>query len=205
MTDTPRVIGITGAAGSGKTLAGTWFLHNHKNVTKLSFARPLKRMLYELIREAIPKTWPVKPGDYTENPDLKETPIPFLQNMTSRHMMQTLGTEWGRNNLHPDFWTGIAAAKLERLLGSPYHSGKTLAAFFDDLRFPNEAAMIRDYGGVVLRIVRPGHGKPDEVQAHASERFDFEADVTLVNDGTPEDLHRQLAQLWPPTVEKKKA
>jgi hypothetical protein len=198
-------IGITGKAGAGKTLAARWFLRNHTQVVKLAFAKSLKTMIYELIRESIPKTWPHKAGDYIDDPILKETPIPFLGNQTSRHLMQTLGTEWGRQTIHPDFWVGIAAAKIERLVASGFKSGKNYAllAIFDDLRFANEADMVRAYDGVILRIERPDANKPAAIAGHASEELDFPADITLVNDGTPDDLHEKLAEIWPPTIRKK--
>jgi hypothetical protein len=198
-------IGITGKAGSGKTLAANWFLRNHVQVVKFAFAKSLKTMVYELIRESIPKTWPHKAGEYIDDPILKETPIPFLANQTARHLMQTLGTEWGRQTVHPDFWVAIAANKIERTLASGFKSGTNykLLALFDDVRFANEAAMLRSYGGVILRVERPDTAKPAEIAAHASEEMDFAADVTLVNDGTPEDLHAMLAEIWPPTIVKK--
>jgi hypothetical protein len=204
MTTPTPLIGITGKAGSGKTLAASWFLKNHTNVIKLAFASPLKVMLYELIRHAVPKTWPTRPADYIDDPILKETPIPFLGNHTARHLMQTLGTEWGRNSVHPDFWVAIAAGKYERLLASGFKGGEIqLKAIFDDLRFANEAAMVRAYDGKILRIVRPDADKPADIDAHASERMDFDADHVIINDGTPEDLHAKLAALWPPTVKPK--
>jgi hypothetical protein len=199
MTDIPRVVGITGLAGSGKTLASNWVVRNHNNAIRMSFARPIKRMIRELIREAIPKTSPVKEGDYLEDPAHKNAPIPFLANYSARRLMQTLGTEWGREALHPDFWVLIAAGKLERLMASPFKSSKStpLNAVFDDVRFENEARMIRAYGGFVMRIERPGVAS---VGDHASESMAFEPDMVLVNDGTPEDLYEKLAVLLPPTV-----
>ena len=76
-------------------------------------------------------------------------------------------------------------------------------AGFMDVRFANEADMLRAYKGVILRIDRPGLDKPADIAAHPSENMDFAADVTLVNDGTPEDLHAMLAEIWPPTIVKK--
>lgn len=207
-TDTPKlppVIGITGAAGSGKTTAANWIVRNHNQAARMAFARPLKKMIYELIRDATPKTWPVKPTEYIENPELKETPIPFLGGYTARRLMQTLGTEWGRNAVHEDFWVVIAAGKLERLLGSSFKNSETvpIKAVFDDVRFENEATMIRAYGGTVIRVIRPDATKPADIAGHASEAMAFEADITLVNDGTQADLEAELADLFP--VPEKKA
>jgi hypothetical protein len=205
MTPTP-LIGLTGAAGSGKTTAANWFLVNHTNLIKLSFARPLKRMLYELLREVIPKAWPHTAAEYTDNPQLKNAPMPFLAGQSPRFLMQTLGTEWGRNAVHENFWVDIAAAKVERLLADPRHKSAsyTLRAIFDDTRFPNEAEMIRRFGGIIVRIERPDN--PNTIgQEHASEARQslVTPDVTVLNDGTADDLRAKLAALWPPTVKPK--
>lgn len=200
------LIGLIGRAGAGKTLAANWFLVNHKNLMKLSFARPLKRMMYELIREAIPKAWPVKPADYMDDPVLKNQEVPFLGGQTPRHLMQTLGTEWGRHAVHPDFWVNIAAGKVERLLADPRHrsASYTLRAIFDDARFLNEADMIRRHGGVIVRIERPDNTHAIDAD-HASEREQdaIAPDLTLVNDGTPDDLRAKLSAIWPPTAKGK--
>jgi hypothetical protein len=196
------VIGITGRAGAGKTTVANWFLRNHKNVIKYSFASPLKAMFYELVRYALPSKWPTKPGDYINSPDLKEQPMPFLDNHTPRRLMQTLGTEWGRNTVAEDFWLKLAQNKLERQFGHTFHSlkNRTVAAVFDDVRFANEAAMLRDYKGCIVRIERPGDNPASH---HTSEDMDFDADVVIVNDGTEDDLIAKVASLWPvPTPPK---
>ena len=57
-----------------------------------------------------------------------------------------------------------------------------------DVRFPNEAALIRAAGGVVWKVVRPNLALP--VDEHPSETsVDLvEADAVLVNDGTLDAL-----------------
>ena len=202
---TTPIIGLTGAAGSGKSTAANWLLVNHKNAMKFSFAKPIKVMVYELLRATMPAKWPVGAKDYLDDPILKETPIPFLNNVTARYLMQTLGTEWGRHTVHPDFWVMIARGKVERLMGDPRHKGADmiLKCMFDDLRFANEAAMVRSFGGAVVRIERPDSSKPPSISAHASEQQLLSPDVVVVNDGTVADLHEKLALLWPPTVKPK--
>lgn len=198
--DLPPVIGFTGTAGSGKTTAMNWVLRNHPTANRMSFAGPLKAMTRELIRTALPKGWEHGASSYIDDPVLKETPIPFLGNLTAREIMQTLGTEWGRNTLHPDFWIGIAAAKLERQLGSTFKKSDRvpIKVVFDDARFENEAAMIRAYGGVVIKIERPDVTKPAAIASHASEALAaFTADIVLVNDGTVADLEAKVAELFP--------
>lgn len=192
----PPIVGYTGKAGSGKSTAALWTVRNHNMAQRMSFAYSLKRMTRELLRDVLPKGWEHDSASYVSDPALKETPIPFLGNMTARHLMQTLGTEWGRNALHPDFWVWISAGKLERMLGSSFKKSDKvpIKAVFEDVRFANEAEMIRAYGGVIVRIERAGAG----TAAHASEDMAFDADHTIVNDGTEDDLHAALAALFPP-------
>jgi len=192
----PTLIGFTGKAGSGKTTAANWALRNHKNCLKLSFASPLKAAAQGLINSVRPKSHPITASEYIANRDLKEQPIPFLANITARRIMQTLGTEWGRDTLHPDFWVTIAAQKVERLLGHSYRQGTIrLQAVFDDVRFENEAEMIRAYGGTIVHIERPDL---EPVEAHASEALGFEADYTYLNDGTVQDMEAWLLENFAP-------
>lgn len=199
MIELPRVLGFTGAAGSGKSTAAAWVLRNHQKARPIPFASPLKKMVYELLRVALPRGQEPGAADYINDPALKETPIQALGGLTARRLMQTLGTEWGRDALHPDFWVVIAAGKLERLLGVTFNRSPVPAiyAVIDDVRFANEAEMIRAYGGTLIRIERPG--RESTTPAHRSEVFDFPADIVLVNDGTPEELEQKLAVLLPPT------
>jgi hypothetical protein len=65
----------------------------------------------------------------------------------------------------------------------------------DDVRFPNEVALIRSLGGIHWRIERPG-----VVQgAHSSEQLAGTPDLTLVNDRSIEGLQTTvvaLARKW---------
>lgn len=202
---TPQIIAFTGKAGSGKTTAANWVLRNHSKAMKMSFAKPLKKMFYELLRESTPKGWPHSPKDYMDG-DQKEQPIEFLQGMTARHLMQTLGTEWGRNTLHPDFWVNIAAGKVERLLGDSRSvtENPAIKVMFDDARFPNEAKMVQDFGGIIIRIERPSTITDETATAHASEQEQdtITPDYVIQNDGTLEEFEAKLAELLPPPPKK---
>jgi CRP/FNR family transcriptional regulator len=58
--------------------------------------------------------------------------------------MQTLGTEWGRQCMDADIWVRAWAARAALLT----------SAVADDVRFQNEADMIRNLGGVIIRVMR---------------------------------------------------
>jgi len=198
----PRVIGLCGKAGAGKTTAGNWFVRNHKQSFLMSFARPIKRMAYRLLEDAASKS----DGDIVRYlNEAKDEPIPFLMGITGRRLLQTLGTEWGRQAVHPDLWVAVAASKVEARLNAPIGQDPTihLSSVFDDVRFENEADFIRTAGGMLLRIERADTGKPDETYEHASEEG-VEPDMILRNDGTVDDLEAQLEALWPPTAHKRR-
>ena len=204
MINTP-LIGFTGPAGAGKSTAATILLKNHTRAMRMSFARPLKRMIYELIREALPKAYPHKASDLMDDPTLKNQPLVFLGGMTPRYLMQTLGTEWGRQAVNENFWVDLAAVKVERALGNTRHGNVDILPLkfvFDDVRFGNEAEMIRRYGGVIVRIERPDATQDPAISGHASEAFDFKPDMVILNDGTPEDLQDKLLSIWPKPEKK---
>jgi hypothetical protein len=139
--------------------------------------------------------------------DLKEHVIPEL-GVTSRQAQITLGTEWGRNQIHPDLWQRCWDARAERL-----PSG---LAMNDSVRFPNEEAGIRRKNGVTIMIVRPGVGpaafKWERVGrwlyqtfglmwgVHDSERVDrLNPDFVIHNTGSLGDLYRMIdwvMEMW---------
>jgi len=99
-----------------------------------------------------------------------------------RRLLQRLGTEAGRDILGVNIWVDTAFARVD--------NDKVVVT---DVRFPNEADGIRQRGGEVVRIERPGVGPRNN---HPSETslLDYEFDVTIYNDGTIEDLHRKVRE-----------
>jgi ABC-type dipeptide/oligopeptide/nickel transport system ATPase component len=193
-----RIVGLMGAAGCGKSTAAQRFLDQHPRSMHMSFARPLRMMVKHFLDDVRPKRWPITGKDYTDDPRYKNEPIPFLRDVTARKLMQTLGTEWGRNSIDPDFWVEIARVKVERTLGTAWRKDRpgSMAIVFDDVRFRNEARMLREYGGVVAQIVRPGQ-KIIKESAHASEAQDVTPDIIIVNDGSVLDLWQKIDVIWP--------
>jgi hypothetical protein len=135
------------------------------------FSGPLKAMLMALLHELEvddDKRWRMIEGD------LKREPCDILKGRSPRHTMQTLGTEWGREQMHPDFWLHCAEVKLA------HARERGLNVVFDDMRFPNEARWVREHGGLLVRVVRPGKERPN---LHASEGGldDHAFDLTIRN------------------------
>lgn len=159
------------APGSGKTtLAAAMHGLGWRTV---KFAGPLKAMLRAMLAEVGEDAAAI---ERMVEGDLKETPAPALAGRTPRHAMQTLGTEWGRECVAPDLWVRLflRSAFLLRERGIP--------VVCDDMRFANEAATIRQAGGLLVKLVRPGAaGRPG---GHASEGAlcGLGFDLTVTND-----------------------
>jgi hypothetical protein len=144
----PRIVGFSGKAGAGKTSAAL-ILVAMAGYARLSFAAPLRDMLLAIGLTA---------EDLSEG---KAIPHLLLGGKTPRFALQTLGTDWGRRTICNDIWLGIARHRMQQALST----GESVC--FDDVRFANEAAMIRSLGGLVVNVERPG--SPDIAPDHASE------------------------------------
>jgi hypothetical protein len=109
--------------------------------------------------------------------DLKEKPCDLLAGQTPRHAMQTLGTEWGRQCIAPDLWVALCRREIALCLAQ----GESVVV--DDVRFENEAAVIRALGGCVLSIDRAENAD----KSHVSEAG-VAADMSYFNTGSRAEL-----------------
>lgn len=180
-TTLPRLIGLTGTAGSGKDTVRR-MLEEHHGYTGFAFADPIRNMLGSLLSDA--------GADFSWMTDRerKESTIQAL-GTSYRHLAQTLGTEWGRS-IEPEFWLRIASARLDTL------QDRGLRHFvISDVRFLNEAAWIKLLGGEVWRVERPS---AEPVREHASELIShITPDRIIDNSGTVEELWKFVnAVLW---------
>lgn len=161
------LIGFTGRKQSGKTTAAQYLMKS--GFVGLSFAHGIRCMLTGLLmtlgygRNRINELM---------NEDKQQSIPPFYK--SCRQMMQLLGTEWGRELIHPDLWVMAARAQIERY--------GDVNIVFDDVRFENEAAMIRELGGLIIHVDRLG---ADDTDRHSSEAgiCDHPADCFIDNDG----------------------
>lgn len=171
MTPLPRVIGLAGLKGSGKSTLATEMTARHR-YHLVKFAGPLKRMLSSLGLT----------HHQIEGVD-KETPSWMLCGRTPREAMQTLGTEWGRECIGADFWVRCWTESVRAL-------GVDARVVVDDVRFENEVAAIRSFGGEIWRIERPGL-TPD---GHVSETgiLALPVDRVIQNDGSIYELRSRF-------------
>ena len=175
------VIAIYGRAGSGKSELASMLAE--RGFQRVKFADPLKAALRSILEYTALEEDLI--NEMIEG-NLKETPAPQLGGKSPRHAMQTLGTEWGRDLIHPEFWVNIAREGIlyyTNVVGVP--------VVVDDMRFPNEYAMIKAIGGRILWIGRPGVtiglGAGHQSEG-ALDKFMF--DYAFLNDGALDDMAR---------------
>lgn len=172
------LIGIAGPAQSGKsTLAGEFrrlVEFRGQKYAEQPFAGPLKRMLASI-------------GVDVSDPS-KNTPVPFLDGkVTPRIMMQTLGTEWGRSLLR-DLWLRIWQHEMD---------DQAHCVCVSDVRFDNEAELIRGLGGTIVHVVRKSTADMLAVPAHASEAgiARMKGDIIFRNDRGIEKMAQLAASI----------
>ena len=178
------LIGLCGYAGAGKDTAAH-VLIEELYFQRVAFADPIKAALLALN--------PFVPGPNTESytrlsdftadrswAEVKEYP-------EVRRLMQILGTEVGRNLFDPEIWVKLAESKILSTMAV----GHTVVT---DVRFPNEARMIKRHGGVLVRVSRPDFGPVNEhVSDRASENWTY--DCFVENDSTVEALRDKMRNL----------
>lgn len=165
---------------SGKSTVAHMLTERLHGVTH-SFATPLYHLVISIAApflggESVVRQWL---ADERKDHGL----IPGL-GTTLRHMLQTLGTTWGRDCIHRDLWVLLARKKAsEALLRS--------SVIFDDMRFLNEFDMVRSVGGWCIRIDRPGEARGDtSIGEGLLDHHTF--DATIRNDGSLLDLRMRV-------------
>ena len=159
-----RLIGIAGKARSGKDTAATYLLNKlGGNWSTASFADPMKAMLNAI--------------DVDTSDEAKDLPS-NQYGVSTRHMLQTLGTEWGRDGIGSNFWIDVFA-----------RSNAGQFVIVPDVRFENEAELIRKHG-FLIHI----EGRGGIEGSHISEQqLDFHDDDIFVNNrGSLSELYARL-------------
>lgn len=171
----PKIVGLySSAPQSGKTCVAS--IISEHGYTIVPFAGTLKDMIIPMITALgydYPRAWELVISD-------KNYVLPEI-GVSARHMLQTLGTEYGRQCLHPDIWLKCWEKKAERFS----------AVVSDDVRFPNEADLIRKLGGEMWLVRR---FDVQRTTSHSSEGSldDYGFDRVIENDGTLDDLRSKV-------------
>lgn len=139
-----KVIGLVGASATGKsTLSKVLAEQGYK---RIAMAKPLKDMLAVL---------GMTHEDLYGPPAHRAAPSDFLCGRSPRHVMQALGTLWGRIAVGPELWVNAVQEQVVSYQTECATCGKPALVVIEDIRFPNEWSMIQRLGGVLWRVRRP--------------------------------------------------
>ena len=170
------IIGLSGYAQSGKDTVAELLCLNY-GYTRMSFAQPMRDAIYTL-----------NPIVFNLNSRVADLVDEYgwdvaKANPEVRRLLQVFGTDVGRKQFGDNFWVQQAFDKLEGT-----------KVVFSDVRFPNEANEIMQYGGQVWRINRHNHAPVNTHKSeHAMDNFMFKH--VLYNDGTLDDLSDEVFML----------
>ncbi len=178
-----KIIGLIGFAGAGKDSVAN-ILADDFGFSVMKNAEGLKSMLRTFLR--LRGVTNDEIARMIEG-DLKELPTDYLGGKSPRHAMVTLGTEWGRDLISPNLWVDTLRDRINN------HPSERIVV--SDVRFTNEADLIREMGGEIWRIDRPGTIPVDLSKAHESETemLSIPADKSIRNDG---DLKNLWMETW---------
>lgn len=199
------IIGLVGQAGSGKDTTASLIKDlAGERVHLMALADPLKIFLMEVFGWTEEQLW--GPSYLRDVPDSRfprrtvekyegEAIYTETEYLTPRYALQTLGTEWGRN-CYKNVWVDYAMREAKDILEYSYKDLVVIA----DCRFVNEAKAIKEGGGVVWRIARPG-SQTTKLAGHSSEteqadpEMDQYVESVILNDGEIADLRTQVRDL----------
>lgn len=174
------LVGLTGYAQVGKDTAADALV----GWERIGFADELRAMTEKL------------------DPYLK--PNPGFGNMPRRYseVMATDGYEWakkhtdlrrflvtlgpGMRELNNDIWVRPVALAI---VSGPRDIVVT------DVRYHNEAKMIKELGGRIIHILRPGYGPANKEEEHSiSLLTKVLPTIPVLNEGTIEELHAKVRE-----------
>lgn len=174
------LIGLAGHIGSGKSAAASMIPGAHH----LQWADPIYRGLSAMLDV---------PEEVLRDRAAKEQPIDVGGiEIVPRECARTLGSEWGRTCVHDDIWVLRTLYRIARLRSMTHRDVFAICG----TRFPNEAAAIRDNGGEVWWVERPGCTPPAKPHKSDTALVAEDCDRVIVNRGTMDDLRRNVESAW---------
>lgn len=194
---TTKIVAICGLIGSGKDTVAD-ILVSEYGFVKLSFAGILKDIV------AILFGWDrsMLEGNTPESRVWREIEDPYWTSKlgiptTPRMILQKMGTDIMRNNLHKDIWI----LSLDKCMNDLIREGKNIV--FTDCRFPNEFEFLRNKGALFIRIERGDKPKwwydyvdkgirPDAVHVTEWGWINEPYNNLIKNDGTIIELKSKL-------------
>lgn len=162
------IIGISGRARAGKDEMAR-YLEKYHAFHHDSFAAPVRQAIIQILGL----------NSLKELDEIKHLPHPILKNNTPRYAMQTMGTEWGRGMISDSIWIDSCLNRIQ----------KYDRVVISDVRFDNEAIAIKNAGGLIIRVNRPGEEIPESAHKSESGISDDLIDRVIENDTCLDNLY----------------
>lgn len=198
----PRIIGLSGKIGSGKTTIANLLLEKFNEYERIAFGDILKREASKTYN--FPLEWVYSEEGKNEiiniNPCEQKSLYDILKNaffppknilgqlprsnMNVREILQWHGTEFRRAQ-DPNYWVSQMRIFIKN---NPW-------VIIDDVRFENEADLVKELGGVVIRINPHDKWLSGDFSGHRSEtsldnydQFDLKVTQLIDNPNHATDL-----------------
>lgn len=198
----PLIIGLTGHVGAGKD-----------TVADLLAGRGWRRLAFaDALRIEVAAAWHVDIRTLTER-TTKDTPLRALRVGNADHrdwLMYAAVQGWSLLDERSPRWVMQRWGEFRRLqnvdwwvrhvevwLHTQRRENRAPGLVVTDVRMPNEAAMLRRTGALLVRVHRPGAGltAPDTASHDSEGHVTLQVDDDLDNSGTLHDLWLQVDEL----------
>lgn len=123
-------------------------------------------------------------GDHT----LTENTITADKKGDYRELLQWLGGYFVAK-ISPTIWYDELFRRIDM------HESFRSLVIMSGVRYISDATVVREHGGRIVRITRPGHETKSNDVTEA-ERNDIAADITVINNGTLEQLQILTETIW---------
>ena len=110
------------------------------------------------------------------------------KDIRGRKLLQDIG-KIGRD-YNPHIWLDIVESLIQGMEIADEECNTNTVVTLDDLRFTNEATMLKKYGAIIIKIVREGYnGDGTETEQGIPDSF---VDYVIENSGTIKELQNKV-------------
>lgn len=191
------IIGISGKIGSGKDTVGRLIQEEINPDFKIKkFAYKIKQIVSlitgiptdDLEKQGVKSSKLGPEWDWIYGPNVTRDVVPpemrdRARQYTVRELLQRIGTEAMRDQIHTNVWVNALFADY-----NPLEDHWVIT----DVRFPNEVDAILQRGGRLIRIERPGVQLIDHPSETALDYYGFKH--VIQNDGSIDKLREMVKQ-----------
>lgn len=179
------IVGVMGRKNAGKDTAAAPLLRYA--YTQVNFADPVREMLLAIDPLIVCELFSPAPVRLSLLVAKRGWLYAKNQSPEVRGLLQRTGTEGGRHVLGENVWVDEWKRRVGRLTPN-------VRVIATDVRFPNEAATIRERGGIIVRIDNPRLADDDN---HDSEQAmaAIHPDAVVVNDRDVCDLQAEFVHV----------